>query len=98
MCIRDRYQNDIKNVVATLGTAISQSHLLNCFKYSKEIIFAFDGDEAGQKAAWRSVEQLLPVIKDGYEASFYFLPDNLDPDSFVSKFGKDGWEKKIKSL
>ena len=91
------YQNDIKNVVATLGTAISQSHLLNCFKYSKEIIFAFDGDEAGQKAAWRSVEQLLPVIKDGYEASFYFLPDNLDPDSFVSKFGKDGWEKELKN-
>ena len=91
------YQNDIKNVVATLGTAISQSHLLNCFKYSKEIIFAFDGDEAGQKAAWRSVEQLLPVIKDGYEASFYFLPDNLDPDSFVSKFGKNGWEKELKN-
>ena len=89
------YQNDIKNVVATLGTAISQSHLLNCFKYSKEIIFAFDGDEAGQKAAWRSVEQLLPIIKDGYEASFSFLPDNLDPDSFVSKFGKDGWEKEL---
>ena len=95
MDVINLHQNDIKNVVATLGTAISQSHLLNCFKYSKEIIFAFDGDEAGQKAAWRSVEQLLPVIKDGYEASFSFLPDNLDPDSFVSKFGKDGWEKEL---
>ena len=95
MDVINLHQNDIKNVVATLGTAISQSHLLNCFKYSKEIIFAFDGDEAGQKAAWRSVEQLLPIIKDGYEASFSFLPDNLDPDSFVSKFGKDGWEKEL---
>ena len=65
------YQAGVKNCVATLGTAVTKENLIQCFKYTREIIFCFDGDKVGQKAAWKGVENIIPVIKDG-DAMFCF--------------------------
>ena len=87
------YQAGVKNCVATLGTAVTKENLIQCFKYTREIIFCFDGDKAGQKAAWKGVENIIPVIKDGDAISFVFLPDNFDPDSIIEKGGKNLWDE-----
>ncbi len=91
------YQAGIKNVVATLGTAITKDNLEQCFKYTKEIICCFDGDKAGEKAAWKGVENIMSVIKDGDEINFVFLPENNDPDDIVNKGGNELWKEIIKS-
>ena len=87
------YQAGVKNCVATLGTAVTKENLIQCFKYTREIIFCFDGDKAGQKAAWKGVENIIPVIKDGDAISFVFLSDNFDPDSIIEKGGKNLWDE-----
>ena len=60
-------------------------------------MFCFDGDRAGREAAWRALENTLPVLRDGREARFLFLPDGEDPDSLVRKIGKDEFENRIQS-
>ncbi|MFL2840574.1 MAG: DNA primase [Pseudohongiellaceae bacterium] len=80
-------QNDINYCVATLGTATSRSHLKRLFKLVPEVVFCFDGDNAGRDAAWRALEQALPLMEDGRSARFLFLPDGEDPDSQVRKIG-----------
>ena len=89
------YQEGIKNCVATLGTAVTKENLIQCFKYTREIICCFDGDQAGKKAAWQGVENIMPVIKDGDAISFVFLPDNYDPDNIIEKGGKNLWDENI---
>ena len=89
------YQEGIKNCVATLGTAVTKENLIQCFKYTREIICCFDGDQAGKKAAWQGVENIMPVIKDGDAISFVFLPDNYDPDNIIEKGGKNLWNENI---
>ena len=91
------HQAEIKNVVATLGTAVSKDNLEQCFKYTKEIICCFDGDKAGEKAAWKGVENIMSVIKDGDEINFMFLPENNDPDDIVNDGGKELWQKLVGS-
>ena len=83
------HEHGITSVVATLGTATSATHLEKLLRVSKNIIFSFDGDAAGKKAAWRALEEALPVIKPGVNIKFLFLPKNEDPDSFVRKKGKE---------
>lgn len=75
--------------VATLGTATTHDHLDRLFRYCPEIVFCFDGDRAGRAAAWRALENALPVLRDGRQASFLFLPDGEDPDTLVRKEGAD---------
>lgn len=87
------YQAGIKNSVATLGTAVTQENLIKCFKYTREIICCFDGDKAGEKAAWQGVENIMPVIKDGDAISFVFLPENHDPDNIIEKGGIKLWNE-----
>ncbi|MDC6480099.1 DNA primase, partial [Gammaproteobacteria bacterium] len=89
------HQAGIKNSVATLGTAVTQENLLQCFKYTKEIICCFDGDNAGKKAAWQGVENIMPVIKDGDAISFVFLPENCDPDNIIENGGEKLWNENI---
>jgi DNA primase len=86
-------QYGILNAVATLGTAATTEHLEKLFRYTSEVIFCFDGDEAGTKAARRAMETSLPVMTDGRRARFLFLPDGEDPDSLVRKLGKEGFNK-----
>ncbi|MGI0118390.1 DNA primase [Zooshikella sp. RANM57] len=89
-------QNGIPNVVATLGTAVSQEHVTRLFKTVKEVFYCFDGDEAGRKAAWRALETTLPFMQDGYQAKFLFLPEGEDPDSLVRKEGQKAFLTRLK--
>ncbi len=84
-------QFGIQNVVATLGTATNTYHLQILKKYTSNLVFCFDGDEAGRQAAWRALESVLPVLNDGVEASFCFLPEGQDPDSLIHEKGKEGF-------
>ncbi|MFT5706224.1 MAG: DNA primase [Oceanospirillaceae bacterium] len=90
-------QYDINYSVATLGTATSLHHIERLYKIVSEIIFCFDGDQAGLKAAKRALETLMPVIKDGQQAKFLFLPDGEDPDTLVRQKGKDHFEELVKN-
>ena len=85
----------IHYAVATLGTATSEHHLRRLFKIVPEVIFCFDGDDAGRTAAARAMETALPVLGDGVQARFLFLPDGEDPDTLVRKEGRDGFEKRL---
>jgi DNA primase len=88
-------QFDINYVVATLGTATTPEHLERLFRTVPEVVFCFDGDRAGREAAWRALENTLPVLRDGREARFLFLPDGEDPDSLVRKIGREAFEARI---
>ena len=81
------YKNDIKNVVANLGTALTTRQI--CIDQFFNIIICFDGDESGYKAALRAAENSIVELKPEKEILFLFLPDSHDPDSYVNKFGKD---------
>jgi DNA primase len=89
------FQFGIKNVVATLGTAITPRQLQKLLRYSKEIIFCFDGDEAGRKAAWRALENILPLLREGIQIRFLLLPSTDDPDSLIRKEGKEKFSQRI---
>jgi len=89
-------QFDISYAVATLGTATTQDHLKQLFRAVPEIIFCFDGDRAGREAAWRALENAMPVMQDGKEIRFLFLPDGEDPDTQVRKIGKEAFEDNYK--
>ncbi|MGI9301936.1 MAG: DNA primase [Gammaproteobacteria bacterium] len=80
-------QFGLRNVVATLGTATTRDHLLQLFRHTRELVFCFDGDRAGREAAWRGLQQLLPVFRDGWEARFLFLPEGMDPDDMSREHG-----------
>ena len=88
-------QFEISYSVATLGTATSAHHLERLYKSVPLIIFCFDGDAAGLKAAKRALETVMPVITDGQQAKFLFLPQGEDPDTLVRKAGKSAFEEQI---
>ncbi|MBB6521151.1 DNA primase [Pseudoteredinibacter isoporae] len=88
-------QFDINYAVATLGTACGEAHLRLAFKHTQEIIFCFDGDNAGRNAAKRALSNSLPVMTDGLQIKFLFLEDGQDPDSYVRQFGKDKFLQRI---
>lgn len=88
-------QSDIDYAVATLGTATTPFHLQKLMRIAEHIVFCFDGDKAGQRAAWRALENALPLLGDNNYFSFLFLPVEHDPDSFVREFGKSAFEKRI---
>lgn len=84
-----------ENAVATLGTAVTPDHVQKLFKQTSKLVFAFDGDKAGQKAAWRALEACLPHVSDTKAAYFVFLPPEHDPDSFIREEGADGFEAEV---
>jgi DNA primase len=88
-------QFDINYAVATLGTSTTPDHLERLYRTVPEVVFCFDGDRAGRAAAWRALENALPVLTDGREARFLFLPEGEDPDTLVRKTGKDEFENMI---
>jgi DNA primase len=81
--------------VATLGTATSKTHLDVLFRFCHELVFCFDGDEAGRKAAWRAVETVLPSLKDGRQVRIMLLPQGHDPDSLVRAEGVEGFAQQL---
>lgn len=86
-------QFGVSYAVATLGTATTEEHIKQLFRAVPEIIFCFDGDRAGKEAAWRALENAMPVMQDGKEIKFLFLPDGEDPDTQIRKIGKDAFEE-----
>lgn len=80
-------QQGITNAVATLGTACTGDHMDLLFRHTGEVVFCFDGDAAGRKAAWRALEAALPKLQDGRSARVLFLPAQHDPDSLVRSEG-----------
>ncbi len=89
-------QFDIRNAVATLGTAVTPAHLEKLFRYTPEVVFCFDGDVAGSQAAQRALENALPLMTDGRSARFLFLPQGEDPDSLVRQVGADAFKDQIR--
>lgn len=88
-------QQGLRNAVATLGTATSEEHLKRLFRIVPSVLFCFDGDAAGRKAAWRALEATLPNLQDGRRARFLFLPDGEDPDTLVRAEGTDAFRARI---
>jgi DNA primase len=84
-------RHGIDFAVATLGTATTPEHLNRLFRLTENVCFAFDGDRAGRKAAWRALENALPQIREGRQIRFMFLPEGHDPDSYVNEFGTDAF-------
>jgi len=89
-------QLGVEYAVATLGTATTPYHVQKLLRLTEHIVFSFDGDKAGQKAAWRALENALPHLQDGKRISFLFLPVEHDPDSFIREFGKDAFEQRVR--
>jgi DNA primase len=85
-------QHGVPYAVATLGTATTPLHLQKLLRQADEIVFCFDGDEAGRRAAWRALEASLRELSDGKQAKFLFLPQGEDPDTYVRAHGRAGFE------
>ncbi len=90
-------QFGFKNVVATSGTATTDIQVEILFRAADTIVFCFDGDKAGRKAAWRALEATLPKLREGLQAKFLFLPEGEDPDSMVRKHGETVFAQHIES-
>lgn len=88
-------QFGVAYAVATLGTATTPIHVAKLLRLTNEIVYCFDGDNAGRKAAWRALEVTLPVAPDNKPIKFLFLPDGEDPDTYVRKYGKEKFEKAV---
>jgi DNA primase len=88
-------QHGLGNVVATLGTATTVTHVQKLLRQAERIVFCFDGDSAGRKAAWRALENSLEALTEQKSIAFAFLPDGDDPDSFVRKQGSEAFQRMI---
>lgn len=90
-------QFGLEYAVATLGTATTGEHVRKLMRHADHVYFCFDGDAAGQKAAWRALENSLPQLQDGKSLHFLFLPEEHDPDSFVREQGVERFEALLDS-
>jgi DNA primase len=88
-------EHGIQYAVATLGTATTPDHLKRLFRICGEIVFCFDGDKAGRKAAWRALENALGELREGRQIRFLFLPEGEDPDSIVRREGAEAFAKRL---
>ncbi|MDZ7828450.1 MAG: DNA primase [Halofilum sp. (in: g-proteobacteria)] len=90
-------EHGIDYAVATLGTAVSEHHIERLFATVAEVVFCFDGDDAGRQAAWRALTNTLPMLTGGREARFLFLDEGEDPDSTVAREGREAFERRLDS-
>jgi len=90
-------QYGIDYAVAALGTATTPYHITKLMRQTDSVVFCFDGDAAGRKAAWRAAMNALPALTDGLRLSFLFLPAEHDPDSYVRAFGKEAFEQALET-
>ena len=90
-------QYGIEYAVAALGTATTPFHITKLMRQTDEIVFCFDGDNAGRTAAWRAAMNALPALTDGLKLRFLFLPKEHDPDSYVREFGKEKFEAEMQA-
>lgn len=85
-------QLGVEYAVATLGTATTPIHIQKLLRLTEQVVFCFDGDSAGRRAAWRALENALPHLQDGKQLRFLFLPTEHDPDSYIREHGKEAFE------
>lgn len=88
-------QLGVEYAVATLGTACTPDHVKKLLRVADEVVFCFDGDAAGRRAAWRGLENSLPHASDAKRLGFLFLPPEHDPDSYIREYGKEAFEELI---
>jgi len=88
-------QHGVENVVATLGTATTPVHVQKLLRQADEVVFCFDGDAAGRRAAWHALEVSLACLADGKTVKFLFLPAEHDPDSYVRSLGRDAFAERL---
>ncbi len=88
-------QSGFGNAVATLGTACTADHVQKLFRFTDSVVFSFDGDAAGRRAAARALEAALPNATDLRTVRFLFLPPEHDPDSYVRELGPDAFEQQV---
>ena len=88
-------QHGVGNAVATLGTATTATHVQKLLRQVDRIVYCFDGDNAGRKAAWRALENSLEALPEQKSIGFVFLPDGEDPDSYVRSQGTEAFERLI---
>jgi DNA primase len=88
-------QYGVHNAVAALGTATSKVHMDLLFRFASELVFCFDGDNAGRQAAWKAVEAALPSLRDGRQIKIMLLPQGHDPDSMIREESLQGFESRI---
>jgi DNA primase len=88
-------QHGVGNAVATLGTATTSDHVRKLSRLVDRIVFSFDGDKAGRKAAWRALEACLPQLSDTKRIDFLFLPAEHDPDTFVKEHGEEAFREML---
>jgi DNA primase len=86
-------QHGVEYAVATLGTATTPYHVQKLLRLADQVVFCFDGDAAGQRAAWRALENSLPQLVDGKRIGFLFLPKQHDPDSYIREHGTESFEQ-----
>lgn len=80
-------QHGLDNAVATLGTATTPEHVQKLLRASNKVVFSYDGDQAGRRAAWRALQACLPQMRDDVSVRFLFLPSEHDPDSYIRAYG-----------
>jgi DNA primase len=85
-------QHGMANAVATLGTATTPAHIQKLLRASNKIVFSFDGDKAGKRAAWRALNTCLPLVRDDVSMRFLFLPSDHDPDSYIREYGAEAFK------
>ncbi len=83
------------NAVATLGTACTPDHVQKLFRFTDSVVFSFDGDAAGRRAARKALDGALPYATDVRSVKFLFLPPEHDPDSYIREFGRDAFSRYI---
>jgi DNA primase len=84
------------NAVATLGTACTTDHVHKLFRFTDSIVFSFDGDEAGRRAARKALDVAIPFATDVRSVKFLFLPSEHDPDSYIREFGRDAFASMVR--
>jgi DNA primase len=90
-------EHGVENAVATLGTATTPVHVQKLLRQAEEVVFCFDGDAAGRRAAWHALEVSLEALSDRKAVRFLFLPPEHDPDSFVRAHGREAFEREVKA-
>jgi len=88
-------QHGITHVVGVLGSATGREHLNLLFKTTQRVVFCFDGDDAGRRAAWKALEVSLPEIYDGREITFMSIPQGHDPDTLVQEIGREAFSQRV---
>jgi DNA primase len=88
-------EHKIRYAVATLGTATTLDHLTRLFRIAPMVVFCFDGDRAGHEAAWRALEAALPLLNQGRQVQFMFIPQGEDPDTLVRAEGQVAFEARL---